>query len=223
MKPLVKLCGMRHADNIRAAEALGLDMMGFICWERSPRYVATVPAYLPCCPRVGVFVNPSLRFVRERVEALGLSYVQLHGSESAEFQQEVMRDTGCKGIKVRSLPLPHQRRGEPRTAEKDSLSLGEGWGEAFSHADLLLFDTKCETAGGSGRKFSWDLLADYHGPLPFLLSGGIGPEDVGLLRQLRHPHLIGVDINSRFETAPGIKDTDKVKDFIKAIREHEQD
>ena len=97
---------MRDAENIRAVERLGIDMMGFICWERSPRYVGEVPAYLPKCERVGVFVNPSLDYIQKQMEAFDFNYIQLHGSESPEFCKEVRKKTGCKIIKAISLPQP---------------------------------------------------------------------------------------------------------------------
>ena len=251
----IKVCGMRDAGNIRKVERLGIDMMGFICWEGSSRFVAEVPAYLPECPRVGVFVNPSLDYVQQQAEAFGFSYIQLHGSESPEFCKAVREKTGCKIIKAKSLPRPLQRRGERSQAldieslttdkersqaldieslttdkersqalDIESLTTDkelqrlfppplEGLGEA-----LLLFDTKCPTHGGSGRKFNWDILRDYRGDLPFLLSGGIGPEDAGALRQFHHEKCLGIDINSRFEVEPGIKDVEKIKQFITALR-----
>ena len=205
---IIKLCGMRDAENIREVERLGIDMMGFICWERSPRFVAEVPAYLPKCPRVGVFVDASLDYIRQRAEAFGFSYIQLHGSESPEFCKAVREKTGCKIIKALSV---------------SPSSSGEGLGRGLWGATLLLFDTKCPTHGGSGRKFSWDILSGYRGPLPFLLSGGIGPEDVESIRQFHHPLCLGIDINSRFELEPGIKDVEKIKTFINAIKKHEPD
>jgi phosphoribosylanthranilate isomerase len=218
---------MRDAENIREVERLGIDMMGFICWERSPRYVREVPAYLPNCPRVGVFVNPTLEEIQKRMEAFEFSYIQLHGSESPEFCKEVREKTGCKVIKAKSLPRPLQRRGErSKACDIEGLDTDEelqrlfpppleGLGEAF-----LLFDTKCSTMGGSGKQFNWDILSDYRGDLPFLLSGGIGPEDAERLRQFHHDKCLGFDINSHFEIEPGIKDTEKIKQFITAIREN---
>ena len=212
---------MRDAENIREVERLGIDMMGFICWPRSPRYVSEVPAYLPQCERVGVFVNPSLDEIQKQIEAFEFSYIQLHGSESPEFCKEVREKTGCKVIKAISIQTPSNSplKGENKCLTKEnSLPLWEGWGGS---ADLFLFDTKCSTIGGSGKKFSWDILSDYRGPLPFLLSGGIGPEDAERLSKWHHPKCLGFDINSRFELEPGIKDTEKIKTFINTIRQHE--
>ena len=198
---------MRDAENIRKVERLGIDMMGFICWERSLRYVSEVPTYLPQCERVGVFVNQSLDEIQKYNEGFEFSYIQLHGTESPEFCQAVREKTGCKVIKAISI-----------SSEAD-LALADQY-EGF--ADLLLFDTKCTSFGGSGKQFSWDILRDYRNALPFLLSGGIGPEDTERLRQFHHPKCLGFDINSRFEIEPGIKDTEKIQNFITSIQTYEQ-
>ena len=204
---IIKVCGMRDAENIQEVERLGIDMMGFICWEGSSRFVAEVPAYLPKCPRVGVFVNPSLDEIQKRMEAFEFSYIQLHGSESPEFCQIVREKTGSKIIKAIS------------TSSEADLALANQYEGC---ATLLLFDTKCSTMGGSGKQFNWDILSDYQGPLPFLLSGGIGPEDAERLRQFHHDKCLGFDINSRFEIEPGIKDIEKIRTFIKGIQTYEQ-
>jgi len=226
---MIKVCGMRDAENIREVERLGIDMMGFICWERSPRYVSEVPAYLPKCERVGVFVNPSLDEIQKRMEAFEFSYIQLHGSESPEFCKEVREKTGCKVIKAISInrpthpQTPSNSPSRGRTSVEESLPLeGEVWRGSAGFVDLLLFDTKCTSFGGSGKQFNWDILSDYRGPLPFLLSGGIGPEDIERLNTFHHPKCLGFDINSRFEIEPSIKDTEKIKTFIKGIQTYEQ-
>ena len=203
----IKVCGMRDADNIRAVEEQAKpDMMGFICRGHSPRYVSEVPAYLPKCKRVGVFVNPTIEEIQKRTEAFDFSYIQLHGCESPEFCQAVREKTGCKVIKAISVD------------RKEDLALASQY-EGF--VDLLLFDTKCKTVGGSGQQFSWDILSDYQGSLPFLLSGGIGPDDAERLSKFHHLKCLGFDINSRFEIEPGLKDTDKIRTFISTIRQHE--
>ena len=197
---------MRDAKNIQEVESVGIDLMGFICWERSPRYVSEVPAYLPNCERVGVFVNPTLDVIQERIKAFDFSYIQLHGNESPESCKTVQEKTKLKVIKAISI------------SSKEDLALANQYN---GFVDLFLFDTKCSTFGGSGKQFSWDILSDYRGSLPFLLSGGIGPEDAERLSKFHHPKCIGFDINSRFELEPGIKDTEKIKSFISTIRQHE--
>ena len=198
---------MRDAKNIREVESVGIDMMGFICWERSPRFVSKVPDYLPQCKRVGVFVNPTLDLIQHYIEAFDFSYIQLHGSESPEFCQEVREKTKRKVIKAINID------------RREDLALVSQY---KGLVDLLLFDTKCKTIGGSGQQFSWDILSDYRGSLPFLLSGGIGPADAERLSKWHHPKCIGFDINSRFELEPGIKDTEKIRNFIRNIRTSEQ-
>ena len=96
---IVKVCGMREPDNIRDVEALHPDMMGFICWEKSPRYVAAVPSYLPKCQRVCVFVNPSFNYALQMADSFKADYLQLHGSETPDFCQELKQATGLKIIK----------------------------------------------------------------------------------------------------------------------------
>ena len=199
---------MRDAENIRALEEQAKpDLVGLICWERSPRFVSEVPAYLPQCKRVGVFVNPTLDEIEKRNKDFNFSYIQLHGSESPEFCQAVQQKTGLQIIKAISI------------YSKEDIALASKY-EGF--ADLILFDTKCATIGGSGKQFNWDILSDYRSSLPFLLSGGIGPEDTERLKQFHHDKCIGFDINSRFELEPGIKDTDKIRTFIRNIRTSEQ-
>ena len=210
MKPfLIKVCGMRDADNIRQVEALTPDMMGFICWEGSRRHVSRLPDYLPeTCRRVGVFVNPEIGYIQERIKTFRLDLVQLHGHETPEF---------CRSIKEEGLKSGH--------ALQIIKAFGVAPGEPFprtedyeADCDFFLFDTRGPTAGGSGRTFDWDVLQNYHGHTPFFLSGGIGPDSTDRLRSFSHPAWAGVDLNSRFETATAQKDVGRLSDFIKDLR-----
>lgn len=193
----IKVCGMRDADNIRAVEALGVDWMGFIFHPASPRFVDSVPAYLPQkAKRVGVFVNAELDYVRRMVDTFGLDIVQLHGSESPAYLAALSDLTIIKAINI-ATAADFQKT------------------EAYSGlADYFLFDTKAKLAGGNGTQFDWDLLQDYSWQTPFLLSGGIGPDDAMRLRDFHHPRLAGIDLNSRFELSPALKDTTKLQQFI---------
>ena len=179
---------MRDSENIRAVEErIHPDMMGFIFWEGSKRYVSEVPSYLPKCTRVGVF---------------GLNAIQLHGQETPDFCQRIKSNTGIPIIKAFSV------------GESDSslFTLHSSLYEEI--ADFFLFDTKCKTIGGSGEQFDWDILQQYDGNTPFLLSGGIGPGDEEKIRRWRHPRWIGIDLNSRFETAPAYKDVNALAKFM---------
>ena len=198
---IVKVCGMRDAENIRQLEALGIDWMGMIFWPKSKRYVSTPPVYLPQHVRkVGVFVDASLDAIRQHVEDYQLDIVQLHGQESPDMLKVLKPLTLIKAFNI-ATPEDLQKT-EPY----------EGL------ADYFLFDTKGKSVGGNGEKFDWSVLASYQGETPFLLSGGIGPEDAQDVKTFHHPKCIGIDLNSRFETEPGLKDITKLKQFLEAIR-----
>lgn len=203
MSPIIKVCGMRDAQNIREVESLGIDLMGFIFWPKSSRYVSQRPAYLPKCKRVGVFVNEDVEQVKHIANDYALNLIQLHGNESPDYVKQLREWETIKAFNIASADDLKQTRAY------------EGI------ADYFLFDTKGRSVGGNGEKFDWSILEGYHGNTPFLLSGGIGPEDAELLRHWLHPKCIGFDINSRFELEPGIKDTDKIKTFINTLRQHE--
>ena len=197
---MIKVCGMRDAENIREVEALGIDLMGFIFWPKSSRYVSERPAYLPTnCKRVGVFVDENIETVRRIAEDYALDYIQLHGHESRAYCAQLK---GLKLIKAISVS------GEDDIATYKTY---EGL------VDYFLFDTKCPSVGGSGQQFDWTVLADYVGETPFLLSGGIGPDDAKRVKASHHSKCIGIDLNSRFEIAPGLKDINKLKDFLNAL------
>lgn len=198
---IIKVCGMREPDNIRAVEAVHPDWMGFIFWPGSQRCVATLPAYLPQPPvkRVGVFVQPSLEEVVQRVGEWNLDLVQLHGGESAEFCRELKAST-CKPL-IKAFSIATSADLLPTADFADV-------------ADYFLFDTRTPLVGGSGRQFDWSILDAYDGSTHFLLSGGIGPDDASRLAAFHHPRCIGFDLNSRFETAPALKDVEALKLFF---------
>ena len=206
---IVKVCGMREAENIRAVEALGVDWMGFIFWEHSSRCVSQRPAYLPTrAKRVGVFVDAPLDAVCQHVEAFGLDVVQLHGSESPAFLHDLRNALAGDVLIVKAFSI----------STRDDLSqtsLYEGL------ADYFLFDTKAQLVGGNGRKFDWTVLAHYDGSTPFLLSGGIGPDDASRLSAFSHPRLAGIDLNSRFEISPALKNVELLKQFLYDIQQNQ--
>ena len=199
---IIKVCGMREADNIRATEQLGVDWLGFIFWPNSSRYVATLPAYLPsAAKRVGVFVDASIEDVTNKANDYQLDIIQLHGHESREYVSEI-RNRGLTVMKAISI------------SNRDDIATSKVY-EGI--ANYFLFDTKCKTVGGSGEHFDWSVLNAYDGSTPFLLSGGIGPDDVERVRNFCHPECIGIDLNSRFEISPALKDINKLKQFIQQL------
>lgn len=201
---IIKVCGMCEAENIRDIESLeGIDMLGFIFYPKSPRYVYELPAYLPIhSHRVGVFVNEDKQMVSMFADRFGLNYVQLHGNESPEYCRS-LHATGLKIIKVFSVARP-----------KDLTKVYE----YEKVCDLFLFDTKCEQYGGSGNQFDWSILHTYNGHVPFLLSGGINPYSANALKEFKHPRLAGYDLNSRFELKPGKKDTERIRTFLNELK-----
>ena len=199
---LIKVCGMRNADNIREVEALGIDLMGFIFWPKSSRSVSELPSYLPTkCKRVGVFVDASISDIMTTADTYKLDFIQLHGQESPSFitQLRPRLPIGVKMIKALNIATAN---------DLDKAIQYEGI------ADYLLFDTKGKSVGGNGKKFDWSVLEAYKGQTPFLLSGGIGPDDAERVKAFHHPKCIGIDLNSRFESSPALKDIDKLKKFL---------
>ncbi|MBQ8948384.1 MAG: phosphoribosylanthranilate isomerase [Prevotella sp.] len=203
---LVKVCGMRDAENIREVEALGIDLMGFIFWPKSSRYVSEHPAYLPRqAKRVGVFVDADIDDIRQRVQDYRLDFIQLHGHESPDFVRQLRSVCGDTAI-IKAFNI----------ATTEDLFQTESY-EGL--VDYFLFDTKGKSVGGNGEKFDWSVLDAYHGHTPFLLSGGIGPDDAERVTTFLTSHkCAGIDLNSRFELAPGLKDIHQLKEFIKKIR-----
>lgn len=228
---IIKVCGMRDTENIRAVSELDIDMMGFIFWQKSPRFVMMISSQAGIIPdyseeelkkrkgekspaanrvkRVGVFVDDMPQSIVTRVYNYNLDYVQLHGEESREmienFRCTVDPDIkpGIKIIKTISVGC------------KDDLQKCKDY---VGVVDMFLFDTKCDNAGGSGEQFDWSILDEYDGDIPFLLSGGIGPDDAEKVKAFHHPQFAGIDLNSRFETEPGVKDVEKLKKFISELK-----
>lgn len=195
---------MREPDNIRDVAKTGVTWMGMIFWPKSSRYVSDLSA-ADAVPeditRVGVFVNQPNEDIARIANRCRLEIIQLHGSESVA---DIM--------KLRKM-LPE----DTKVMKAISVSEANDVKKADSYADVvdfLLFDTKCQTVGGSGKQFDWSVLDGYNGDLPFLLSGGIGPDDAERLASFHHPKMIGIDLNSRFEIAPGLKDAAALDSFI---------
>lgn len=207
---LVKVCGMREPENIEKVAQLGVDMMGFIFYPKSPRFasqsVDRTAADKNVC-RVGVFVNESVELISDKIQLFDLNAVQLHGNESRELCEQLPEQNGLlKVIKAISVSTAGDI---------------QKYKEYVGAVDYFLFDTKCKTVGGSGQQFDWQVLENYDGDVPFILSGGIGPEDVERIRNFHHPKCIGIDLNSKFEMEPGLKDVEKLKTFLENIENKE--
>ena len=205
---VIKVCGMREAENIRKVEALGINWMGLIFWPKSSRYVSEMPDYLPQdVKRVGVFVNEDLDTVKKKADDYALNLIQLHGSESPDYVRALKAPSSINPLTSSIIKAFNIATADDFEQTKDYEGL----------VDYFLFDTKGPSVGGNGVQFDWDVLKDYHGKTPFLLSGGIGPDDAERIHAFHHPQCIGIDLNSRFELSPGLKDINKLKTFIQAL------
>lgn len=211
---------MRDADNIRDISALGVDMIGLIFYPPSPRYVqqfssgaGIIPDYAPDMGktplRVGVFVDDMPQNIVTRVYNYKLDYIQLHGNEPRETLEN-LRATIDPDIKPKIKII--------KAISVSSAEDIKKYKEYVGAADFFLFDTKCKTVGGSGELFDWQVLQAYDGDVPFLLSGGIGPDDVERIKNFHHPKCIGIDLNSKFEIEPALKDVEKLKQFLVKVK-----
>lgn len=196
----IKVCGLTdHPANREIAAMSEIDLLGFIFYEQSKRFTGTTLSS-EGKKRVGVFVNASLSTIRTAILEHDLDTVQLHGLETPELCRALRSEvTVVKAIGI--------------SDENDLRVISQYYGTI----NYLLFDTKTPAHGGSGIVFPWELLRNYTGDIPFFLSGGIGPESVAALKQFHHPQFAGIDLNSRFETAPGIKDPVLVRQFLTAL------
>ena len=209
---LLKVCGLREPENAAAVAALAPDFIGFIFQPASPRYAparlsGAAARALPGGPaRVGVFVDARSETILATALDYGLDYAQLHGHETpadcAALQAE-----GLRVIKAVAV-------GE--TLDVQALQ------PYVPHVDFFLFDTLGRAAGGNGTVFDWQLLRGYHLPVRYLLAGGIGPTHAAALAQLTLPGLAGVDVNSGFETSPGLKNVAVIAGFQQLLRAAEQ-
>jgi phosphoribosylanthranilate isomerase len=203
----IKVCGMREIINAYAVSETGPDLMGFIFFNGSGRYVGIAPdpglfQIPPGILKTGVFVDETTEKIIELAYRYGLQAVQLHGNETVDDCQRI-KTAGYVVIKA----------------------FGVGSDFDFTKlvpyrfvCDYFLFDTVSTSHGGSGRKFNWQVLNGYSLDVPFFVSGGISAGDVDAIGELKHPMFFGVDINSRFESTPGIKDIEQVRKFIQEIK-----
>jgi phosphoribosylanthranilate isomerase len=204
----IKICGMLNPANITEISTLKPDIMGFIFFQSSKRYAGKTldPSHLLCIPssikRAGVFVNETTDQILNIVSKYSLYYVQLHGNEPPE-QCKLIRERGIGVIKTFGIS-------ENFNFEKCSAYL--------PYTDYFLFDTLTPDFGGTGQKFRWEVLKNYKLAHPFFLSGGISADDEEKLLTLSLNGFYGIDVNSKFETEPGLKNYEVLEKFISEIR-----
>jgi len=199
----IKICGMKYSENIQAVVAMKPDFIGFIFYPKSPRFAEPLDAEVlnalpPAIKKIGVFVNESLENILTIAYKYKLDGVQLHGSELVGMCRELKR-LGYTVIKA--FPV----------AEAYNFKVTKAYEGV---CDYFLFDTKTEGYGGSGVKFNWKMVNEYTGETPFLLSGGIAADDAEAIQKIDHPKFVGIDLNSKFELKPGLKNVSLLKEFI---------
>ncbi|MFI5163354.1 MAG: phosphoribosylanthranilate isomerase [Sphingobacteriales bacterium] len=199
----IKICGMKYQSNITEVAMLQPGYMGFICYPQSPRFMANagfidVPENIV---KTGVFVNESAERIWELIDAYNFDAIQLHGNEVAEFCESFMDDlTVIKAFGIdKGFDFEQLRPFEVSV-------------------DYFLFDTKTDKHGGSGLMFDWSLLDNYKMDIPFFLSGGLSLDNLEDVKAIKHPQFYGVDLNSKFEIEPGMKDINKLKKAFEILR-----
>ncbi len=199
----LKVCGLKKVENIKELIKLEPDFIGFIFYSKSKRYMVNelLPEDLKFVPKsikkVGVFVDENISNLKQHFAQYELDFVQLHGNEGAEY---------CKELTFNKIPIIKAFQVD------DSFDLNI-LNDYEPYCDYFLFDTKGKLMGGNGIKFNWEVLKNYKSETPFLLSGGLDLEDAETVKSLILNNMIGVDINSKFEIEPGLKDIEKVKSF----------
>jgi phosphoribosylanthranilate isomerase len=202
----LKVCGMREPNNIAALSDLQPDYMGFIFWAPSSRYVnETTPKLDQRIKKTGVFVDASVDYIQSSISTHQLQAVQLHGKETPNYCQ-LIQGFGVEVIKAFSVK---------NVFDFSTLEAYE------SSCDFFLFDTKGALPGGNGYTFDWSLLKEYPSQKPFFLSGGIGLENTQEIKELLNTDLplFAIDVNSKFELAPGLKKIEELKQFKKELYE----
>ena len=206
----IKICGMKQSANIVEIASLLPDYMGFIFYEKSPRYFdGEIPNIPSSIKKTGVFVDASILEIMRKINLHDLQAIQLHGSESEEFVKLLRKEVGESAEIIKAFAI-----------DKDfDFSCLQDF---ESNCNYFLFDTKGKSPGGNGEKFDWNLISKYRLNLPFFLSGGIGTEDVEALKIFSEGNdlIYGLDYNSKLEIKAGLKNFEKTKKVLQQSRKN---
>lgn len=200
----LKICGMKY--NTQEVAALQPDYLGFIFYDKSPRdFQGAIPDIPDNIQKVGVFVDAAIAFAKAKIAEYKLDIIQLHGSESPEYIQELMKVPSVKVWKVFAI--------------KDQFNFNR-LNDYEGIIDAFLFDTKGAQKGGNGYTFDWDILKAYPSKTPFVLSGGIGLDAIEKVKEILATDLpiLALDINSKFEVKPGFKNIEDLEKFKSVLQ-----
>ena len=203
----LKVCGLTQLSQIQELISLNVDFLGFIFYEKSPRYVLhhlslKEIAEIPHFGKVGVFVNESIKAIVEITTESQLDIIQLHGNENEKFILQLRQILGNNIKIIKVIRIGNQSFDE----------LQKTINQQPSTVNYFLFDTDSKAFGGTGKSFDWQILNEIEIPKPYFLSGGISIENIHQLTTINQQP-IALDINSKFETEPGSKDLEKIKTF----------
>lgn len=207
----LKVCGMTQLDQIHELISMKTDFLGFIFYEKSPRYVLNhlspediLKINHPA--KTGVFVNEEIDTIIETAEKARLNLIQLHGDETKDFVNRLKQSLSPEIKMIKAIRIGNN---DPETIEKIKKMINS----YVSTTDYFLFDTDSKAFGGTGKQFDWMILNEFEIPLPYFLSGGISEQNIENI-SLLNPKPFTIDINSKFELEPGIKDLEKIRKFI---------
>ena len=207
----IKVCGITQFKQLQQLEALNIDYAGLIFYKESPRYVGNKITGKQIkdadfdIKKVGVFVDPGYSELLDAIDEYGLDIVQLHGNETPELCEELSAEVEV----IKAFRIPDK-----------SIDIDEMVADYDAVCDYYLFDTAGlkESFGGTGQQFDWGILKKAKIEKPFFLSGGIGPDDATKVKAFNHPDFFAVDVNSKFELSPGLKDMASILKFLQAFK-----
>ena len=208
----LKVCGLTKINQIQELISLNTDFLGFIFYEKSPRFVLNHLSLEEISEinhqgKVGVFVNETIEKIAEISEKAKLNFIQLHGDEDEKFILQLRQILGNNIKIIKVIRIGNQSFDE----------LQKTINQQPSTVNYLLFDTDSKTFGGTGKTFDWQILNEIEIPIPYFLSGGISLENIHQRSTINHQPL-ALDINSKFETEPGSKDLEKIKNFTQIVK-----
>ena len=220
-QPKLKVCGLTQLGQIRELVTLKIDFIGFIFYEKSPRYVLNHLSLedifkIEHSGKVGVFVNEDLEKIIEISEKADLDFIQLHGDESDDFILELRKKLKPEVGIIKVIRIGNQES-EVRSKIGKVFDSAQTDNQQLSTINYLLFDTDSKAFGGTGKTFDWNILNEIKISLPYFLSGGISLENIHQLKTINQQPTV-LDINSKFEIEPGIKNLEKIKEFLSLIK-----